>query len=326
MTGDIDDVEARYGAKILAAARRTFQLQQPDGSYPRQVHKTTTALLEAELEIEPPADPAYRHGLFAEAGSYRAKVRLSNSLFGDNLPDGHGMALKLDGVDGPVLEGAPSGQHDLVLIDQKIAPFRNAADACAMFQALDGAKEITPRTMMPRSYVMPRLFPPKILWPAVNVSIRTAFDHFRWPDLMARSYHSVTPYRLGEGTAKFAMKPDPKYKAQRGRRPLREKLQACLDRGPAHFSFFVQPRVDPRDPVDDAGIVWRSPLLPVGRLVIPPQDVSARIEEGDRIAFSPWNALAAHEPVGSINALRRCAYARSAELRGGVMTMDEPAE
>lgn len=326
MTDDTDEIEARYGATVLAAARRTFQQQQPDGSYPRQVHKTTTALLEAELEIEPPENPAYRHGLFAKAGSYTTKVRLSNSLFADNMPDGHGMALKIGGVVGPVLDGAPPGQHDLVLIDQKIAMFRNAADACAMFQAIDGAKEITPKTMLPRSYVMPRLFPPKFFWPSVNLTIRTGLDHFRFPDLMARSYYSVTPYRLGDGTAKFAMKPDPKYRAQRGRRPLRDKLQACLDHGPVHFTFFLQPKVDPRDPLDDASIAWRSPHLPVGRLTIPPQDASARILEGDRIAFSPWNALAAHEPVGSVNALRRCAYARSAELRNGVMTMDEPSE
>jgi hypothetical protein len=58
-------------------------------------------------------------------------------------------------------------------------------------------------------------------------------------------------------------------------------------------------------------------LVKVGRLVFPPQEVVATIARGDRLAFSPWNCLRAHEPLGSINAIRRLAYRESAEARGG---------
>ena len=82
------------------------------------------------------------------------------------------------------------------------------------------------------------------------------------------------------------------------------------------FEFCLQPRVLDADPLDDARRAWKSPVHVVGRLEIPRQDVQSTIALGDRLTFSPWNCLAAHQPLGSVNALRRAAYKASADNRG----------
>lgn len=63
-------------------------------------------------------------------------------------------------------------------------------------------------------------------------------------------------------------------------------------------------------------MAWKSPVHVVGTLEIPPQDVADTIALGEALTFSPWNCLAAHEPLGSINTLRQDAYAASAANRG----------
>jgi hypothetical protein len=45
------------------------------------------------------------------------------------------------------------------------------------------------------------------------------------------------------------------------------------------------------------------------------QDVRAGAELAQRVVFSPWNCLLAHEPVGIINLARRAVYDRLSEQR-----------
>jgi len=40
------------------------------------------------------------------------------------------------------------------------------------------------------------------------------------------------------------------------------------------------------------------------------------LEHCEMLAFSPWHSLAAHQPLGSINRLRRSVYSESANHRG----------
>jgi hypothetical protein len=45
-------------------------------------------------------------------------------------------------------------------------------------------------------------------------------------------------------------------------------------------------------------------------------DGRALAEECEAMAFSPWNALAEHRPMGGINRLRRAVYLASQARRG----------
>ena len=74
-------------------------------------------------------------------------------------------------------------------------------------------------------------------------------------------------------------------------------------------------------PVEDASAVWPeddSPYVTVGRITAPKQDpwtieTIAAVDEG--LSFSPWHALAAHRPLGSVMRARKRAYEMSAQFR-----------
>lgn len=305
--------------ELLAICERTFQRPEADGTLPRQFHRKTHACLRAVLTIDPPDDPAVRHGLFARPGRYDTLVRFSNSFFAeDDHPDARGLALKVTGVDGAVCDGAPPGQQDFVLMNAETGPARNADEAMSLFRALDGLRRATISAVAAPRYLFPSLLPWRARWRYLLFLGESGLQHLRGFDLAQLAYGSVTPYRLGDGATKFALVPDA---AARARRPAKGKslagrLQAALDSGPIRFDFRLQPRVLDSDPMEDVRRAWRSPTVTVGSLEIPPQDVAATVALGDRLTFSPWNCLAAHEPLGSINALRRAAYAASAANRG----------
>jgi hypothetical protein len=144
----------------------------------------------------------------------------------------------------------------------------------------------------------------------------SGLSHLLGQDLGAMTYTSVTCYRLGDGATKFLVRPDPATRKIPRGGSFQERLQVRLDGGPLHFDFRLQPKVLETDSLEDARIPWKSPIHGVGRLEIPPQDVAAGIALGESLSFSPWNALKAHEPLGTINAMRREAYAVSAGNRG----------
>lgn len=305
--------------ELLAICRRTFQRPLPDGSLARQFHAKTHACLRATLTIDPPDGPALRHGLFARSGRYPALVRFSNSFFdNDAHPDVRGMAVKLTGVEGDVCAGAPPGQQDFVLMNEAIGPARDAAEAMHLFRALDGIRRVTGAAILAPRYLFPSILPWRARWRYLAFLAVSGLRHLVGHDLAQTTYNSVTPYRLGDGATKFLIRPDAAAIARRPARghDFRARLQASLDAGPIRFAFCLQPRSLDSDPIEDVRRAWRSPVRTVGRLEIPPQDVAATVALGDRLSFSPWNCLAAHEPLGSINALRRPAYAASAENRG----------
>ncbi|KMO35536.1 hypothetical protein [Methylobacterium aquaticum] len=74
-------------------------------------------------------------------------------------------------------------------------------------------------------------------------------------------------------------------------------------------------------PVEDASTPWPeelSPYRPVARITVAPQEswsdeTMRRLDEG--LAFSPWQGLAAHRPLGSVMRARRAVYSRSAGFR-----------
>lgn len=309
--------------ELLAICARTFQRPEPDGSLPRQFHRKTHACLRAVLTIDPPDDPAVRHGLFATPGRYQALVRFSNSFFPkDDQPDARGLAIKVTGVDGAVCDGAPPGQQDFVLMNAETGPARDAAEAMELFRALDGVRRISTSSVAAPRYLFPSLLPWRMRWRYLAFLCDSGLQHLRGHDLAQLAYGSVTPYRLGDGAMKFGLRPNP---SDRARRPakgqdLGTKLQVVLDTGPIRFDFQLQPRVLSSDPLEDVRQTWRSPTVTVGSLEIPPQDVAETTGLGDRLTFSPWNCLAAHEPLGSINMLRRAAYAASAANRGAQPT------
>ena len=92
-----------------------------------------------------------------------------------------------------------------------------------------------------------------------------------------------------------------------------------------HFDFMIQVRNAGEEDlhIEDATKHWDAvefPFVSVARIVIPvPQEdiTSGEAEaECEKLVFTPWHSMAAHQPLGSINRLRKAVYLVSKDHRG----------
>ncbi|MFK5923199.1 MAG: hypothetical protein QM496_13555 [Verrucomicrobiota bacterium] len=310
----------RTAENISEICQRTFQRPDENGVQYRQFHRKTYACLKGKFVVEEVSDPALRHGLFSQPGSYPAAVRFSSSFFAnDLLGDGRGMAIKLKGVEGEVCEDAPEGQQDFVLINQPVTPFADADEALCVFSALDGMKKVAPLKILAPKYLMSGNSPWSRRWHYLATSLDAGWRHLWCRDISRLTYYSGTPYQLGEGSAKYECRPDAITQDRFGGPGMdfRKRLQKVLNDGSIGFDFFLQLSVIEGECIDDSSIEWKSPSIKVGHLSIAKQDVMNTVEDGDQMAFSPWNCLREHTPLGSINEVRRLAYSNSAKNREG---------
>jgi hypothetical protein len=105
---------------------------------------------------------------------------------------------------------------------------------------------------------------------------------------------------------------------------LSQALSRHLKTREAVFDFQVQLQTDPvAMPVEDVSIEWDEKVskpIPLATLTIGVQDVDspkgrALCEQCEAMAFSPWNALSEHRPMGGINRLRKAVYLASQAKR-----------
>jgi hypothetical protein len=74
-------------------------------------------------------------------------------------------------------------------------------------------------------------------------------------------------------------------------------------------------------PVEDASVKWpedQSPFQKVATLTALPQDAYSpqrRVYVDELLSFSPWNAIAAHRPLGNVMRARKKAYEMSSSFR-----------
>ncbi|MGR9090199.1 MAG: hypothetical protein ACU85U_06430, partial [Gammaproteobacteria bacterium] len=112
---------------------------------------------------------------------------------------------------------------------------------------------------------------------------------------------SMSPYRFGK------------------RHAVKYGARSCAPiAGAACFEFMLQFQTDPaRMPVEDASVAWDealSPFEPVALIVLGNESLP-RVDCD--VAFSPWQALTVHAPLGGINRLRRVLDGKLARPRPG---------
>lgn len=303
--------------EISGICARTFQTRRPDGRYGRTFHAPLIANLAGELEIHADLPAAYRLGLFARAARYPVAIRFSSSFFTRSYyPDARGLAIKVFQVDGPVLPGGPPAEHNITLLNQPTFIARDADDMLDYVRRMDGVKRLTPLNLAPPGYTFPGGNPFAVRWGFVKGLLDTLSRSLRGRDLARYDFFSVSPYRLGDTAMKYGLRPACPPLGQG--KDLRQRLHTHLLRGPLVYDLLIQPRTLANDALDDHFQAWKSPFIPVGRLIVPRHDMLQAdiFEAGEAYSYTPWHCLQAHEPLGSINALRCLAYAASAARRG----------
>jgi hypothetical protein len=284
--------------------------RHPTGTIRRFNQGRQAGCVEGEFTVLDAVAPEHRVGVFAKARTYPAWIRFASaSSQSDRERDVRGMSIKVSGVEGANLTPG-SDTQDFVLNSHPVMVAANTRDFLELLKALE-AGGLTSALYF--------LTHPK--------AARIGFEARRNPTChLDIPYWSTTPYLLGKDRAvKYVAMPSSPTKsslpARLGDNYLHDALKAHLLRAEATFDFLIQLQADERTtPIEDATVEWKereSPYIPVARIRIPVQDVDdqGRPQRCEEVAFSPWNCLAEHRPLGSLNRARKDIYRAMSELR-----------
>ena len=320
--------EAQLIEKMVMLAVERMKPQQ--GRMRRGQHAKATGCVRGVFTIRDDVPADLRYGVFSQRNQvFQAIIRFSNSaetINPDGKGDARGMAVKLLNVAGtPAIPGTDNRCQDFLTVNFPVFPFATAAEFVKFFDIRE-----TPFMGDPLA----------VAW--------LAFSNYRHLNIardilgeivtspLELVYWSGSPYWLGSTDSvnghavKYSLMPgfesmgpseDPDLMADDY---LHRALERQLKTREAVFEFRVQLQTDPvAMPVEDVSIVWDEAVskpIPVATLTIGVQDVEspegrALAEECETMAFSPWNALAEHRPMGGINRLRQAVYLASQAKR-----------
>jgi hypothetical protein len=116
-----------------------------------------------------------------------------------------------------------------------------------------------------------------------------------------------------------------KVKSSDSRGALHHWLAEYFAEHGAKYELKIQLGTSPEHhPTEDGSVVWDEATAPyhtIAMVEFPPQDAltaERRMLWEDKVILSPWNALEAHRPLGSINRLRKIVYDMSRKNREAV--------
>lgn len=318
-------------AKTLDVLRQLLQRSCERSGRPRRdVHVKAHGCAVGEFRVMESLPAELAQGLFAQPRAFPAFARFSNAApwpQPDALPDARGLALQVEHSLTPSLSEADLARtQDFVMANHASFIARDVKDYLRLEEA---RLEVTQQpTRLAAKLLMAAIQPFHWRWRALFAAAGVASQFPSHP--ASYTYYSMVPFRFGRFVAKYRIIPDPKHlislndKADallRRADAMRLWLEESLARQSLHFHFQIQLRTSEASmPIEDATVRWpesESPYRSVAELELPRQDVSLVAEEGERKAFSVWNCLAEHRPLGGINRVRREAYALSAGLRRG---------
>lgn len=331
-TPEEDEVEvhARLVETLLSISEKTFE---DSGLGLRCVHAKSHGLLQGELEVLPLPAP-YAQGLFAAPLKLPAWLRLSTTpgdLLDDRVSTPRGLALKVLGVPGPRLPGSESGQaQDFLLVNGPVFLARSAREFLHSLKMLAGTTDRVPRLKLAFSALLRGTEKALEALGGESARLKSLGGHpITHP--LGETYFSQVPFLYGPYMAKWSLWPvSPELRALKDapvalhdhRDGLRQAVEQHFATTGGQWELGVQLCTDlAAMPLEDATVEWDqalSPFVPVARLTVPPQaawgeERAARMDDGQ--AFDPWDGLAAHRPLGSINRARRPAYPASAAAR-----------
>ena len=327
---DEDETDRQLVKTLLEISDTTFH---DTGRGLRSVHAKSHALLRGELRVLELPLP-YAQGMFSVPKAYPVAIRISTTpgdVLDDRVSTPRGFAMKVIGVDGERLPGSEGATtQDFVLVNGPAFLAPSAHKFLGSLKLLASTTDKIPRLKRAFSTILQGT--EKAL-EAVGGESGTLKGLGGHPETnpLGETYFSQVPFRYGLHMAKWQIAPvSPELQAlQDVPVDLDDKPDGLRAAVNAHFAVHggewelrVQLCNDIEAmPIEDATVVWpeeASPFVPVARISVPPQpgwSDARSAEMDDGLAFSPWHGLAAHRPLGSVNRVRRAAYAGSAGAR-----------
>lgn len=303
----IDQLVAELSQSIAAVTLAEAE----NNIIPRFNQSKTVACVNAEFTVHDDIPEELKQGIFSQPISYPAKLRFANATNrDDSKKDVRGLSIRLSNVEGEVLWGEP-GLQDFLLNSYPALFVATPEDFLAFARARQEDKKLL-------FFVNPLDPHLKSLW----IAFKSLKKHLSPLDIR---YWSTVPFRLGNQAVKYSVIPCSDYHTtqavEAGENQLRAALKAHLQQGPASFHFAVQKQTDPDSMlIDDASVIWdeeASPFITVATIKIKSQDFDnpESLATCEHSSFNPWQSLAAHEPLGRMNQVRRLVYANAAQVR-----------
>lgn len=292
----------------------------------RDAHAKSHGILRGTLRIHDDLPVEMRQGLFAEPRELPVIIRFSTAP-GDIVPDGigaaRGMALKVLDVDGEkALPDISARTQDFLLVNHPtissgdVHTYRR--DQAVLLKASKQPEEL-------------QLAATAVLRAGAGLLHKVGIDRTGGPagqamphtHLLGKTYYSQGAVRYGDHVAKVAIAPvSAGLTALTGQRvpvlqppALRDLTSEFFAHDQGVWELRVQLATDlDVTPVEDASVEWPEDVTPyrtVATLTVEPQDSYSperRVYADDDLSFNPWHCLIEHQPLGSIQRVRKPVY------------------
>lgn len=306
----------------------------------RGVHPKSHGCVRAFFEVRHDIPEHLRVGLFAQPGKrHRAWIRFSNAAVRveHDLKDGkhgsRGMAVKVLDVAGEVLfkDGRRRNQ-DFLMINQPAFAFANAEDYLRLTQTIHRNNDDPTRFFAPLQVEVPGVSDAQKARIARTFGLVQRLQSVPVANPLEVRYFGAAPFLFGaDRVMRFSAEPWGGEKPQElPESPPEDYLREALvktmrRREDVCFDFKVQVRGKSEDlNIEDASTAWdeaETPYVNVAKITIPaPQrhiNGPKAIARCEALFFTPWHSLTAHQPLGSINRLRKAVYLASRGHRAG---------
>lgn len=304
-----------YGQVFAAIQARKSKKYGPG----RALHRKQLSASSGRLEVLGDLPDFARQGLFAEPGTFDAWVRLSNGGMDrapDRMPDVRGFAIRVLGVQGDsALGNGPAKSQDFTLINNEIFAFPKSDEFVAFVNAASQGGGALLRFLVKRYGL---LGGPARLFKLVK-TMGKPFGGFATEPMFSAAPMACGPYAVrvrlvpaaSNGTATPGANKD-----------WNADFAGRLKKQPLHWDLQLQPFLNETlTPIEDASVNWSSAYTTVARLTLPDQDTDAAAGQAfadtvESAVFDPWQALAAHRPLGDVQRARKVVYFASQKGRG----------
>lgn len=257
-------------------------------------------------------------GLFSHSGSYETWVRLSNGGMdraSDRIPDIRGLGLRVLGVRGESALGGPAVAQCFTLINHEAFAFARSDEFVDFAMAASEGGGALLRYLV-RRY---GLFGGSARMLQLAKTVGKAFGGFATEPLF-----SAVPMANGPYAVRVRLLPDAANGEHRAGAAADwgGDFAARLAAGPLQWDLQLQPFVSENlTPIEDASVNWPTPYRTVARLTLPRQNTASEegrqlLADAEAAVFDPWQALAAHRPLGDVQRARKVVYFESQKGRG----------
>lgn len=322
---EIVDSVARQGQKVFDKHRHAM----------RGAHAKSHGGLKGELRIYDNLPAHLAQGLFCQSRTYPVMIRFS-TVPGDIMPDGlscfRGMAIKVIDVPRPKLLETESDAltQDFLMINSPVFPSGNIARFLPEQLLQEKVVVSAPEEAQQLFAAVARMT--NAMTQKVGINLYPSALGLTQPEthILGETYYTSAALRYGDYIAKLSVTPvSASLQPLIGKRidtqnasVLRDLIVEFFRQQSAEYELRVQLCTNLETmPIEDASIEWsegESPYQTIAKLTIGMQEAyspARQVYVDDVLSFNAWHCIAEHQPLGSIQRLRKEVYEASSRYR-----------